>query len=198
MKMRTNEKGKAMTKLASGLLAIALVSVCAVAQLGAQKDAPKSNDHASDTTATTTYRLTYTVTELDGQKQVGVQHYSLTVNADNSNSQFKLGSRVPIATGSYGADGGLGHTEIQYQDVGLNIAARIHEFTGGVEVYSKLEQTSVAEEQSSVGLKDPVIRQAVLQNTALLTAGKPVMLGSLDVPGSTRHLDIEVVLEPVR
>jgi hypothetical protein len=40
--------------------------------------------------------------------------------------------------------------------------------------------------------------QATLQSTALLTAGKPVMLGSLDVPGSTRHLDIEVVLEPVR
>jgi hypothetical protein len=194
MKMRTNEKGKAMTKLASGLLAIALVSVCAVAQLGAQKDAPKSNDHASDTTATTTYRLTYTVTELDGQKQVGVQHYSLTVNADNSNSEIKVGSRMPIAVGSNGKD-----SEFQYVDLGLNISARIREFTSGVYVYSKLDQSSAAEDQSSASPKNiPVLRQAVLQNTALLTAGKPVMLGSLDVPGSTRHLDIEVVLEPVR
>jgi hypothetical protein len=61
-----------------------------------------------------------------------------------------------------------------------------------------VEQTSLSEEQSTVGRNDPVIRQATLQSTALLTLGKPVMLGSLDVPGSTRHLDIEVVLEVVR
>jgi hypothetical protein len=63
---------------------------------------------------------------------------------------------------------------------------------------SDVEQTGVSEEQSTGGRGDPVIRQANLQNTALLTPGKPVMLGSLDVPGSTRHLDVEVVLEVVR
>jgi hypothetical protein len=67
-----------------------------------------------------------------------------------------------------------------------------------VEIHSKVEQSGVSEEQSTVGRNDPVIRQAVLQNTALLTLGKPTLLGSLDVPGSTRHLDIEVVLETVR
>jgi hypothetical protein len=43
-----------------------------------------------------------------------------------------------------------------------------------------------------------VIRQGTLQNTALLTLGKPVMLGSLDVPGSPMHMDIEVVMELVK
>jgi hypothetical protein len=63
---------------------------------------------------------------------------------------------------------------------------------------SNVEQTGVSEEQSTAGKGAPVIRQAHLQNTALLTPGKPVMLGSLDVPGSTRHLDVEVVVEVVR
>jgi hypothetical protein len=35
----------------------------------------------------------------------------------------------------------------------------------------------------------------VIQGTALLTIGKPVKLGALDMQGSTRHLEIEVVME---
>jgi type II secretory pathway component GspD/PulD (secretin) len=68
----------------------------------------------------------------------------------------------------------------------------------GIEVNSQLEQSSVSEEKSTVGSSDPVIRQTTLHSTALLTVGKPIMLGSLDLPGSTRHLDIEVVLEVLR
>lgn len=154
-------------------------------------------------TAPRTYRLTYTITELDGAKRIGTQHFALTVNADSKDSrdsQVKLGSRVPIATGSLKPESNSTQAQVQYQyvDVGLNIAAHVREFSTGVEVYSKLEQSSLAEEQSGVGKSDPVIRQAFLLNTALLTPGKAVNLGSLDIPGSTRHLDIEVVLEAVR
>jgi hypothetical protein len=74
----------------------------------------------------------------------------------------------------------------------------VREFPTGVLVYSRVEQTGLAEEPSGVGSSDPVIRQGTLLNTALLTLGKPVMLGSLDVPGSSQHIDIEVVLELVK
>ena len=36
-----------------------------------------------------------------------------------------------------------------------------------------------------------------LEGTSILTPGKQVMLGSLDVPGSTRHLELGVVVEVV-
>jgi len=189
-------------KLAGGIVAIALVLTMGGARALAQTETPKQNASASNNEASpTTYRLTYTITELDGTKRVGTQHFSLTVNADSRDSQVKLGSKVPIITGSYDTGHPLepANIQYQYQDVGLNITARVREFATGVEVFSKLEQSSVAEEKAPPPLNsDPVIRQATLQNTALLTAGKPVMLGSLDVPGSTRHLDIEVVLEVVR
>jgi hypothetical protein len=189
-------------KLTFGILAIALMLTMGGARTLAQTETPKQNAGTSNTeAASTTYRLTYTVTELDGAKRVGTQHFSLTVNSDTRDSQVKLGSKVPIATGSYGSSSSPEppHIQFQYVDVGLNIAAHVREFATGVEVYSKLEQSSVAEEKATLPpSNDPVIRQATLQNTALLTQGKPVMLGSLDVPGSTRHLDIEVVLEVVR
>jgi hypothetical protein len=30
-----------------------------------------------------------------------------------------------------------------------------------------------------------------------LMPGKPVILGSLDIPGSIRHLDVDVMMEPL-
>lgn len=164
----------------------------------AQQEAssPKSTPDPRPATAGTAYRLTYTVTESEGTKQIGRQRFSLTVISEAANSELRLGSKVPIATGTFGSNTPPA-TQFQYVDVGLNITARVREFTNGAMVFSKLEQSSVSEEDSGLGKSDPVIRQALLENTALLTAGKPVMLGSLDIPGSTRHLDIEVVLELV-
>ncbi|HZZ40485.1 MAG TPA: hypothetical protein VFE06_15220, partial [Acidobacteriaceae bacterium] len=91
-------------------------------------------------------------------------------------------------------------TQFQYLDVGLNIDASLDEEAGGMKLNSKVEQSSVsvAEEKTVGDVREPVIRQAVLTGAAIMTIGKPVMLGSLDVPGSTRHLDVEVVLENVK
>jgi hypothetical protein len=188
-------------KLASGIMGIALVLTCAANSVSAQTEASTGKAATTNTERVPqTYRLTYTITESDGAKRLGTQHFAVTVNPDTKDAEVKLGSRVPIATGSFNVGGSAtpANTQFQYLDVGLNIAARVREFSAGVEVYSKLEQSSVAEEKSTIGSNDPVIRQATVQNTAMLTPGKPVMLGSLDVPGSTRHLDIEVVLEIVK
>jgi hypothetical protein len=180
-----------------GILAIALVLSCGNARVFAQTDAPAPKTSATKPEASsTTYRLTYTLTEMDGGKRIGTQHFTLTVIPDRE-GWIRLGSRVPFATGFSKPDSPA-QTQFQYQDVGLNITARIRESAAGVSLDSNVDQSGVSEEQSSVGIKDPVIRQAKLGNTAMLTPGKPVMLGSLDVPGSTRHLDVEVVIEVVR
>jgi hypothetical protein len=172
-----------------GVLGIALVLSCGSARVFAQAEAASAPaaSVAKTETEPITYRLTYTITEMDGAKRIGSQHFSLTVNPGKE-GRISLGSKVPIATES----------QVHYTDVGLHIMVRLKESAAGVLVDSSVEQSSVSEEQSSVGKSDPVIRQATLSNTALLTPGKPVMLGSLDIPRSTRHLDVEVVLEVVR
>ena len=163
----------------------------------AQTDAAAPRASATNTeTAQTTYRLTYTLTEMDGSKRVGTQHFALTVNPGKG-GRIRLGSKVPIVTGSAKPENPA-QAQVQYQDIGLTIWAHAKDSSAGVLLDSEVDQTGVSEEPSNVGSGDPVIRQAKLQNTALLTLGKPVMLGSLDVPGSTRHLDIEVVLDVVR
>ncbi len=137
------------------------------------------------------YRLTYSISEMDSGKRVGVQHFSMIVTS-GQRTQLKQGSRVPIVTGS-DKDG----SQVQYLDIGLNFDSTLDQYAGGAKLSTKVEQTSVAEERSGVGPQDPVVRQTTLANTSFLQPGKPVVLGSLDVPGSTRHIDIDVVMEPI-
>ena len=47
-----------------------------------------------------TYRLTYTVTDMDGDKRIGTQHFSMVV-VSGQETRLKQGSKIPIATGSY-------------------------------------------------------------------------------------------------
>lgn len=144
-----------------------------------------------------TYRLTYTLTEIDNGKRIGTQHYSLTVVA-GQRTTLKQGSRVPIATGAYTLSTSTTQTQITYVDVGMNFDVTLDEFANGVRLRSRVEQSSIAEQTSSVTLTDPVIRQTTLEGTAFLTPGEPMILGSLDIPGSTRHMDVAVEMEAVK
>jgi len=201
MKSNSGEGERRKMKLTQVFMALALLLTMSGASALAQTETQLRNAGISTIeAASTTYRLSYTISELDGGKHVGTQHVSLTVNPDSRDSQVRLGSKVPIAVTSLSSTSNDTQKNMQYQyeDVGLNITAHVKEFATGVEVFSKLDQSSVGEVKDASVNNDPVIRQAMLQNTALLTVGKPVTLGSLDIPGSTRHLDIEVVLEVVR
>ncbi|HXP07534.1 MAG TPA: hypothetical protein VN828_03515 [Acidobacteriaceae bacterium] len=143
------------------------------------------------------YRLTYTMTERDGARTIGVQHFAIVV-ASGSKTDFKQGSRVPIATGSRNSTSGAPDAGVTYIDVGQEIEATLDSYLDGVRLRTKVVQSSVAEDKSGVGNSDPVIRQTTLEGTSTLVQGKPLVLGSLDVPGSTRHQEVEVVSELVR
>ncbi len=144
-----------------------------------------------------TYRLTYTITESDGGKHVGAQRFTL-IAIPGGRAMLKQGSKVPIVTGSTEAGSTVQNTQVQYLDVGLNIDASLEGAADGLRLRSKVEQSTVAEEKSIVGMQDPVIRQTSVEGTSVLVQGKSFILGSLDVPGSTRHLEIEVVSEVVK
>ena len=141
------------------------------------------------------YRLTYTMTERDGSKTIGLQHFSMIV-ASGSRTDLKQGSRVPVAVNTSSSPRGAS-SEITYLDVGQEIEASLDGYLDGVRLRTKVVQSSVAEDKPGVGMQDPVIRQTTLEGTSTLVQGKPLVLGSLDVPGSTRHQEVEVVSELV-
>jgi type II secretory pathway component GspD/PulD (secretin) len=139
------------------------------------------------------YQLTYTINETDGGKHTGAQHFSMVV-VSGVKTNLKEGNRVPIVTGTSVSPGSAPDSQMQYIDVGLSIEATFD----GVRLHTKVEQSHVSDEKSSIGLQDPVILQTLLEGTATLAEGKPVVLGALDIPGGTRHEEVEVVAQALR
>ena len=143
------------------------------------------------------YRLTYTITELDGGKTIGTQHLSMIV-VTGQHTHLTAGEKVPVATGSYATDNNTSQTQFTYLDVGMNFNSVIDEVANGVRLQSKVEQSSLGQPTTIAGVQEPVVHQAVVEGTSFLSLGKPVMLGSVDLPNSTRHFDIAVVLDEVK
>lgn len=144
-----------------------------------------------------TYRLTYTLTQVEDGKRAGSQHFELVV-ASGDRADIKQGTRVPIQTGSFNKDANSKESQVQYMDIGLGIESRAEGFADGVKVTSKIAESSVGDEHSSFGGEDPVVHQTELSATSVLPLGKPVVLGSLDVPGTANRLEVEVTAELVK
>jgi type II secretory pathway component GspD/PulD (secretin) len=141
------------------------------------------------------YRLTYTITDIDGGKRSGSQQFALLVRPGEK-SAFKQGSRVPIVTGTY--DGQPPGTQVQYQDIGLSISAQVNGSPDSLTVHTKIEESSLGEEKSVDGTQDPVVLQTVFDESSVLSNSKPLVLGSVDLPGTTQSQEIKVVAELVR
>jgi hypothetical protein len=152
------------------------------------------------------YRVTYTLTTSDAGKRVGIEHFTMTVDtapltqrdghSDSGRGTLKIGQKVPVATGSYSDAKSAAQTQFTYLDVGINIDARLTESPTGLLIVSKVEQSSVAPQPVVIsGVSEPIIRQVVLENSSTLSLGKTVAVGSLDLPDTQRHIDIEVSVE---
>jgi type II secretory pathway component GspD/PulD (secretin) len=142
------------------------------------------------------YRLTYTVTDMDGTRRVGSQHFTM-IATPGQRTQLKQVSKVPVVTGDYKRETNDRQEQVTYLDVGLMFDATVSEFGSGVNLRSKVEQSSVADEKSGIGPQDPIVRVSSIEGSSFLSLGKPLVLGSLDIPGSTRHLDIDVAVETI-
>jgi type II secretory pathway component GspD/PulD (secretin) len=141
-----------------------------------------------------TYRLTYTIAESDAGKRVGIEHFSI-VAVDGQRTTLKQGDKVPVATGSFSTENSASQTQFTYLDVGMNFDATVTTYGSGIMLKSKVEQSSVGASNTIAGVQEPVVRQTVTEGLAAITLGKPFLLGSIDIPGSTRHLDVEIMAE---
>jgi type II secretory pathway component GspD/PulD (secretin) len=143
------------------------------------------------------YRLTFTLNESGAGNPASSRSIAMIVVVGNK-SEVKLGSKVPIVTGSYDDQTSKSNTQVQYEDVGLTIEAWLDSSGDGLRLHTKIEQSSVSDEKSNVGIQDPVLLQSVFDGSSNLVEGKPLMLGVLDGPGGLGKTEIEVAAEPVK
>lgn len=144
-----------------------------------------------------TWRLTYTITATNGGQAEGTPQKVTVIVTQGSKTNLKLGTKVPLVTGSTGKDSEPS-TQVQYIDVGLNLYAKIDGASDTPVLETRIEQSSVAEERSGLGTQDPLIHQTTLEEELNVAEGKTMTIGMLDLPGSTRQEKVEVTAERVR
>jgi hypothetical protein len=79
----------------------------------------------------------------------------------------------------------------------MNFDATLDEAPSSLRLKTKVEQSSLLEDRSSNVAQDPAIRQSVFEGSANLIPGKPLTIGSLDIAGTTRRIEIQVTVEPI-
>jgi general secretion pathway protein D len=108
--------------------------------------------------------------------------------SDGQQATLKIGSRIPIATGSFSngvggsALGGIGavQTQFQYIDVGVNIDMKptIH-FNRDVTLKLKIEISSESGSTTISGVTEPIISQRTVDQVIRLKEGEVNLLGGL-------------------
>jgi hypothetical protein len=163
------------------------------------KETPSSEPPAASPTAV--YRVEYVVREIEKGKPVNGRTYVLMAHSDlkgkAEKAAVRVGSRVPIATGTPKSDGVLA-AQYQYYDVGMNIDCRLWDTDKGLIVDTNLEMNSVANSEMSSTPSTPVIRRLHLEDDTLVVPGKPAVVGSIDDVTADRRYEVEVTATKVK
>jgi len=112
--------------------------------------------------------------------------------SDGQKATIKIGSRIPVATGSYSSTtstttSSLVNTQYQYIDVGVNVDIQptIHS-NHDVTVKIKIEVSSQTGTSDIGGISEPIIGQKTLEQTIRLTEGEVNLMGGILEKDDTR------------
>jgi len=105
---------------------------------------------------------------------------------DAQKATMKIGSKIPIATGSYQTGAAtavvssLVNTQFQYQDVGVNIemTPTVH-FNRDVTLKIKIEVTTQSGSVTISGVTEPILSQRVVDQVIRLREGEASILGGI-------------------
>ena len=114
---------------------------------------------------------------------------------DGQRAQLKIGSRIPVATGSFSsgvaasAVSGLVNTQFSYIDVGVNIdiTPTVHQ-DREITLKMRLEISSQLAPVNISGVNEPVIAQRVVEQTIQLKEGEPSILAGILSRSETKTL----------
>lgn len=114
---------------------------------------------------------------------------------DGQKASLKIGSRVPIASGSFQPGiGGVGinplvNTQFQYLDVGVNVdvTPTIHA-NGDVTLKITMDISSVISQTNIGGIQQPIIGQRKIEHVVRLREGEANLMGGMLEDSQTKNL----------
>ncbi len=182
-------------------------SVGMALQTGTSSNNNSNNNNGTGTTSTTTTTTSPTLYDLahlkasDFAVTVGSATLNLLLNDSNTKvlqspriratdaqkATMKIGSKIPIATGSYQTGAAtalvssLVNTQFQYEDVGVNIemTPTVH-YDHDVTLKMKIEVSAQSGSVTISGVTEPILSQRVVDQVIRLREGEASILGGIE------------------
>jgi hypothetical protein len=149
--------------------------------------------HAQDSKESSPYKVDFTIRDTGDAGGKTGRKYSLLMNR-NQKTVFKVGNRVPVATGGTNSAGML-NTQFTYIDVGLNIDCVLDERGSKFAIHADLDiSTAVTPDKNLSSVQNPTISQIKLNLDTILAPGKPTTVASFDDPVTSRKFDVDVTV----
>ena len=183
-----------LTRHAIVLRTVTAEQMAQAEKLIAELDKP----HTEAASGRPAYRLDFVLSEFESGKKVNTRNYVMLLQEDHK-GQFRVGSRVPVVTGSFSPPNATVNTQFQYMDVGVNIDCRLSGDENNLALDGTAEVSSVAGTGGTPGTAaEPVVRQSKTSFTASIPAGKPTLLASVDEVDAPRKMEIVVTATRVK
>lgn len=176
------------------ILNAVVVSLIAVASVGAQVSTLPQNGAKSEPETRAYYRLVFNVREVEDQKVINNREYATTqANGPGKKARIRSNSKVPFETNN---------NQYQFFDLGVNIDCfDLQEANGAVTVTVQTEISNAVTAPASATTataKVPVIRNFTWVADVVLPLRKPTIIFSSDDPSSKRQMQIELTVTPVK
>jgi hypothetical protein len=137
------------------------------------------------------YQVQFRIRDLNDQAAKSGRNYSLLVAA-NRRATFKVGDRVPVATGG-------GASQYTYLDIGVTIECIIADIGGKLGMHGNIDLSTVERHDSKIpsASPNPTVGQTRLELDTAVDPGKPTIVASIDDPVNQRNLQVEATVTKV-
>ena len=147
--------------------------------------------HAQDSRENAPYKVDFTIRDSGDAGGKTGRKYSLLVSPGHKTT-FKVGNRVPVASGSAGVAGSV---QFSYVDVGLNIDCVVNDTNSNLTVHADLDiSTAVMPEKGPNAAPAPTISQIKLNLDTAVLPGKATVVASFDDPVTSRKFDVDLAV----
>lgn len=128
------------------------------------------------------YRLEFSVASIDPRKPTSTSAHTMNLE-ESMTGEIRVGSNVPLT----GHGGGAG---VARQDVGLLIRGTFTPVGDDLLLENSFEMSSVDE--------GAAVRKIAMRGDAVVTPGKPALVGSAEDPMTHRRMEVTVVATKLR
>jgi Bacterial type II and III secretion system protein len=150
--------------------------------------------HAQDSRGPAIYKVEFDIHD-SGDPAGKARHYTMVTSA-NQKAVFKVGSRVPVATGSFQPGATTPMTQYTYVDVGVSIECTVGDRNGRLMINGNMDISTIAHEAAAPGA-NPTISQTKLQLETAADLGKPTVVAAIDDPVTMRQFQVQATVTRV-